>query len=159
LIAVYCDQCGLPLPAGAAACPRCGAAVEALPVVPAQRGPSPGEGPVARPPDGFAGGFARGPGARAWLGAILLRNVRGTAAGIFGAWFNVPFTILMAVIGAFVGAIVGLFHGSFLGPQVVARVDRVLQWILPLPMSVGEFLPTASVQIGLFSLRERQQIW
>ncbi len=95
-----------------------------------------------------AGQAARGPGVRAWLTAILLRNVRGTAAGIFGAWFNVPFTILMAAVGAFVGAIVGLFHGSFAGPQVVARVDRVLEWVLPLPMSAGELLPTASTQIG-----------
>ncbi|MET7399250.1 M48 family metalloprotease [Dactylosporangium sp. NPDC005572] len=74
--------------------------------------------------------------------------MRGTAAGIFGAWFNVPFTIMMAAVGGFVGAVVGLFNGSFVGPQVVARVDRVLQWILPLPMSAGEFAPAASAQIG-----------
>ncbi|WP_432830038.1 M48 family metalloprotease [Dactylosporangium sp. CA-092794] len=143
---MYCDQCGLRLPAGAVVCPRCAAPVEPVPVVPGPRGPAAGEWlPPLLP---AAGRLGRGPGGRAWLGAILLRNVRGSAAGIFGAWFNVPFTIMMSAIGAVVGALVGLFHGSFLGPQIVARVDRVLQWVLPLPFSAGQLLPTASVQVG-----------
>ncbi|MER7005469.1 M48 family metalloprotease [Dactylosporangium sp. NPDC000555] len=143
---MYCDQCGQSLPPGAAACPRCGAPAEPLPAVPAQRAPAAGEwvralvSPAVR--------LGHGPGARAWLAAILLRNLRGTAAGIIGAWFNVPFTIMMAASGAVIGALVGLFHGSFLGPQIVARVDRLLQWVLPLPFSAGELLPSASIQIG-----------
>jgi Zn-dependent protease with chaperone function len=178
VIDVYCDQCGLALPAGVASCPRCGAPVEPAPVAPAPPAPAPvapprvasvpveaasapvaaapfvpaprRPGPAERLPDRLsqAGLVARGPGLRAWLGAIVLRNLRGTAAGIFGAWFNVPFTVMMAAIGAVVGALVGLFHGSFLGPQIVSRVDRVLQWVLPLPFSAGEMLPSASVQIG-----------
>ncbi|MET7423402.1 M48 family metalloprotease [Dactylosporangium sp. NPDC005555] len=111
--------------------------------MPGQRAPAPGERLFPQ-----AGPLGRGPGPRAWLGAVVVRNLRGTAAGIFGAWFNVPFTIMMAAVGAFVGGIVGLFNGSFAGPQVVARVDRLLQWVLPLPMSAGELLPTASAQIG-----------
>jgi Zn-dependent protease with chaperone function len=146
---MYCEQCGLLLAPGAATCPRCGTAVEpavAPGIVPQPRRPVAGEQVLARFPR--AGQVARGPGAQAWIVAIALRNLTGTAAGIFGAWFNVPFTVMMAAVGAFVGGIVGLFHGSFAGPQVVARVDRVLEWILPLPMSAGELLPTASAQIG-----------
>ncbi|WP_432995919.1 hypothetical protein [Dactylosporangium sp. CA-233914] len=91
----------------------------------AQRAPAAGEWVRALVPPAVR--LGRGPGARAWLGAIVLRNLRGTAAGIVGAWFNVPFTIMMAATGAVIGALVGLFHGSFLGPQIVARVDRLLQ--------------------------------
>jgi Zn-dependent protease with chaperone function len=95
-----------------------------------------------------AGNTPRGPGAKAYLGAVVLRNLRGTFAGIFAAWFNVPFTVLMAGIGALVGGVAGAVSGTIAGVGVLQRLDALLTWVFPLPVKAADLLPTAGAQIG-----------
>jgi Zn-dependent protease with chaperone function len=148
------------------ACPRCGAALApaasssstptstlpltiltpAVPLVPAPRRPAAGERLLARYPQ--AGLRPQGPGARAYLAAVVLRNGRGTAAGIFAAWFNVPFVVLMAGVGGVVGGVAGVVSGTVAGEGVLKRIDTFLTWIFPLPVKAADLLPTAGAQIG-----------
>jgi Zn-dependent protease with chaperone function len=140
---VFCEQCGSTLPAGAPVCPRCGAPVDHPPPQPP---PDPADRIRVRYPN--AGRAPRGPGVRAVLGAVLLRNVRGTLAGIFGAWFNVPFTILMGAAGAVIGAVTGAINGTFVGVGMNSRINTFLTWIFPIPVKAEDLLPTAGAQIG-----------
>jgi Zn-dependent protease with chaperone function len=140
---VFCEHCGLALPAGAPVCPRCGAPVEHPPPQPP---PDPADRIRVRYPG--AGRTPRGPGARAVLGAVLLRNVRGTVAGIFGAWFNVPFTVMMGAAGAVIGAVTGAVNGTFIGAGMNSRINTFLTWIFPIPVKAEDLLPTAGAQIG-----------
>ncbi len=110
--------------------------------------------PPPPPPPGItvryphAGRVPRGPGAGTWLGGILLRNLRGTLAGLFAAWFNVPFVVMMAGVGAVFGAMAGTVSGTFAGPTVLGRIDTFFTWIFPLPVKAQDLLPTAGAQIG-----------
>jgi hypothetical protein len=79
---------------------------------PAQPGPTAPTQPLTLTPIQVrfphAGDTPRGPGAeglprRAWCCATCVARF----AGIFAAWFNVPFTVLMAGIGALVGGVAG----------------------------------------------------
>lgn len=88
------------------------------------------------------------PSARAWFAAAMLRNLRGIAAGIFGAWFNVPFVLLMAAVGALFGGLAGVVSGTFAGPGVTGRIDDLLNWVFPIPFDVEELLPTFGAQVG-----------
>lgn len=54
----------------------------------------------------------------------------------------------MATVGAVVGGIAGLFSGTAFGEGVVSRLSIWTDWILPLPVGVGELVPTAAWQIG-----------
>lgn len=169
---MFCDQCGAQLPAGAGVCPRCGASLDAAPAPvvapvalvapgPALPGPAPvpepapqpvvpAPGPPAPPSarHARAGTVPQGPGVRAMLGAVVLRNVRGTVAGIVGAWFNVPFTLLMGAVGAIVGGLSGAVSGTVVGVGVLQRIDTFLKYVFPLPVSAADLLPTAGAQIG-----------
>lgn len=135
---MFCDQCGRALPDPAApSCPHCGAPLTpaAVPVV--------GPLPVAVP-----GHTARGPGWRSWVRATVGRNVPGTLAGIVGAWFAVPMVLLMGGVGAVVGGIAGVVSGTVIGTSMLERIDVLLGYVFPLPVSAGELLPTAAAQIG-----------
>jgi Zn-dependent protease with chaperone function len=68
--------------------------------------------------------------------------------GIVAAWFNLPLVVLMAAIGAILGGIAGLFSGTAFGEGVVMRLDVWTSWILPLPVGVGDLVPTVAWQIG-----------
>jgi len=63
-------------------------------------------------------------------------------------WFNVPFALLMAAAGAIIGGIAGTVSGTFAGPAMLDRLDRLVQWGFPLPVSPRDLLPTAAIQIG-----------
>jgi Zn-dependent protease with chaperone function len=88
------------------------------------------------------------PQLRVWASGVAGRNLRGTAAGIFAAWFNLPFIVLMAGLGAIVGGLGGVVSGTFAGEGVLARLNALLKWVFPLPVSVQQLLPTAALQIG-----------
>jgi Zn-dependent protease with chaperone function len=129
---------------GAAACPYCGAAL-----VPEVGPPAPA---IARPaqarPARVPGRAASGPGWRVWVRATLGRNVAGTLAGIAGAWFGVPMVLLMAGVGAIVGGLAGVVSGTLIGTAMLGRIDTLLGYVFPLPVSAHELLPTAAAQIG-----------
>jgi hypothetical protein len=81
------------------------------------------------------------------LRAVFLRNKGGAAAGILGAWFNIPLAIMMAAIGGVVGAVQGAINGTYVGEGTVSRLNTVLRFV-GLPFTAEELLPTAGVQIG-----------
>jgi Zn-dependent protease with chaperone function len=136
---VFCDQCGHALPDSAATvCPDCGASLNSTAVTPVM---------AARRPV-VPGRAARGPGWRAWLRATIGRNVAGTLAGIAGAWFGVPMVLLMAGVGGVVGGLAGVVSGTVVGVGVLDRLDTLLEFVFPLPVSSSELLPTAATQIG-----------
>ncbi len=148
---VFCDQCGAPLPPGAVVCPRCGAAVGPVPAVPPPPAPVAPVAPVSPvhvAQHAAPGTVPRGPGGRAVLAAVVLRNVRGTVAGIVGAWFNVPFVLLMGAVGGVIGGLTGVVSGTVVGVGVTERIDAFLKWVFPLPVSAADLLPTAGAQIG-----------
>ncbi|NUT40046.1 MAG: M48 family metalloprotease [Thermoactinospora sp.] len=91
---------------------------------------------------------ARLPPARAWLAGVLTRDVRSTASGVICAWFGVPWVLLMAAFGAVLGGIVGLVNGTMVGPGVLDRMDKIVGYVVPLPVKPLELLPTAAAQIG-----------
>lgn len=145
---MFCDQCGQRVDPAARRCPHCGATLAPVttpsstsgPSVPRQReasdpAPTTAHLPRRRFPTGLASG-------------LLGRNLRGTTSGIVGAWFGVPFILLMAAFGGVIGGIGGLVNGTFIGPGVLDRMDRLLNWGFALPFSVGDLLPTVGVQIG-----------
>ena len=142
---MFCDQCGRPLPdPTSASCPHCGAAV--TPAIT----PTPAPAPVVLDalPAPVPGRAARGPGARFWVRATIGRNVAGTLAGIVGAWFGVPMVLLMAGVGGFVGGLAGVVSGTVIGTAMLNRIDTLLGYVFPLPVSAGDLLPTAAAQIG-----------
>lgn len=85
---------------------------------------------------------------RSWIGGAYVRHAPAVGMGIAAAWFNAPVVILMGTIGAIVGGIAGLFSGTAFGEGVVDRLSLWTDWILPLPVGVGELVPTAAWQIG-----------
>jgi Zn-dependent protease with chaperone function len=91
--------------------------------------------------------MSRGPGVFPVLRAVFLRNKGGAAAGILGAWFNIPLAIMMAAIGGVVGAVQGAINGTYVGEGTVSRLNTVLRFV-GLPFTAEELLPTAGVQIG-----------
>ncbi|MBN1171965.1 MAG: M48 family metalloprotease [Micromonosporaceae bacterium] len=154
---MFCDQCGRQIPATAGVCPHCGARLEPIPpalvlppapiiipVPPAPAPPVPIPPPVAAP---LPGQIAQGAGWRAYRSAIG-RNWAGTAAGIFGAWFNAPFVVLCAGIGVFFGGLAGVVNGTFAGAGVLKRLDALITWVFPLPYHAEDLLPTAGAQVG-----------
>lgn len=130
---MFCDMCGQPLSAAAARCSRCGSTASSFPVVLAERIRV---RHVVLPPR------------RAWKAAFGGRQFPGVAASVVGAWFGVPFVLLLGALGALVGGISGAVSGTFVGEGVLDRLDRVLTWIIPLPVKPAELLPTAAAQIG-----------
>jgi Zn-dependent protease with chaperone function len=143
---VFCDQCGRALPDPAAtSCPHCGATLT----------PAAATGPVpdvvlleAVVPMAAPGRAARGPGWRSWVRATIGRNVPGTLAGIVGAWFGVPMILLMGGVGGLVGGLAGVVSGTLIGTAALERIDVLLGYVFPLPVSAGELLPTAAAQLG-----------
>ncbi len=132
---MFCDQCGGRVDPAATVCPACGAQLAQV-SIPAQRRPA-----------GEVRGFAIAP-AKAWVAWAAPRNLRGTITGIVCAWFNVPFVILMGAFGALIGGVSGVVSGTFVGNGVLARINRLLEWVFPLPVKAEELLPTAALQIG-----------
>lgn len=126
------------------------------PIAPAIAGqPIPGSGDDDGPPpfvrwaeDPFANWGASWPGGRAWVSAVAARNWLGTAAGIFAAWFNIPFVVLMGGVGALLGGVAGAASGTFLGSAVLGRINDLVKWVLPLPVTPEQLLPTAAAEIG-----------
>lgn len=121
---MYCDQCGARMPEGAAVCPRCSTS-------PPTTAPSTAGTPTKR--------------------ALLIgaqRNLLGNTAGLIAAWFNLPLAIFMMSFGAALGALGGLVSGTIAGPGVLGQFNNILAWVLPLPISMMDLLPTAAVQIG-----------
>jgi Zn-dependent protease with chaperone function len=98
--------------------------------------------------DPFQSWGASFPGYRAWISAVMARNWRGTGVGIFCAWFDVPFVILMGGVGALLGGVAGTVSGTFMGGAVLARIDALVKWVLPLPVTPEQLLPTAAAEIG-----------
>jgi Zn-dependent protease with chaperone function len=137
---MFCDQCGRPTGSGALMCPHCGAHLASAPVVISAPATV-----VLQPPPGQV---ARGPGARAWLRSTIGRNPTGTLAGIIGAWFGVPMVLLLGGVGAVVGGLAGVVSGTLIGTAMLDRIDTLLRYVLPLPVSAGDLLPTAAAQIG-----------
>jgi len=84
---------------------------------------------------------------RAWV-SFLGTHLRGMVAAGICTWFNVPFALLMAAAGAIIGGVAGTVSGTFAGPGMLDRLDRLLAWGFPLPVSPRDLLPTAAVQIG-----------
>ncbi|KAB1943179.1 M48 family metalloprotease [Micromonospora sp. ALFpr18c] len=153
---MFCDQCGATLAAGAIACGRCGAGVDAPPI-PSPRLPAVGERlpPPATPAvavdvvdQAAVGSRARGPGWSTWARSTLGRNLVGTGTGIVAAWFNVPFVVLLAAIGAVFGGLAGVVSGTIAGQGVLSRLDALLTWVFPLPIRAEQLLPTAAAQVG-----------
>lgn len=159
---MFCDQCGAQLSPDAAFCEHCGARIGpasddaastsaahvapvALTTPPAPPAP-PADLPALVPPE--PGTVPAGPGPRAMLAAVVLRNVRGTVAGIVGAWFNVPFVLLLGAIGGVIGGLTGAVSGTVVGVGVTKRIDVFLTYVFPLPVSAADLLPTAGAQIG-----------
>lgn len=138
---MFCDQCGKPVGATAAACPHCGVLLGPAPVVPAQR-------PPERPAAALAPVRVSVPPVRAWLSFLSWTHLRGTVVALFAAWFGVPFVLLMAMVGVIVGGLAGTVQGTFAGDALLDRLDKVLTWAFPLPVDPAELLPTAAVQIG-----------
>src|SRR5213592_4245540 len=145
---MFCDQCGRPVPEGAAACPHCGAALDGAVQVSEPASARPEGVALLRARYPQAGHIPRGPGGGAWLGALVRRNKRGTIAGIVGAWFQVPFIVLMAGVGAVFGGLAGTVNGTVAGNGVIQRIDALLTWVFPLPVKAKDLLPTAGAQIG-----------
>jgi len=147
---MFCDQCGQRVDPAATICHRCGALLDSFggatqQTIPAPRDPSSGLIPVGRthqptrrlgvpPPAAFL--------------SFLGMHLRGTLAAIVGAWFNVPFVLLMTAAGAIIGGIAGAVSGTFAGPAMLDRLDTLLRWGFPLPVSPRDLLPTAAIQIG-----------
>jgi Zn-dependent protease with chaperone function len=92
--------------------------------------------------------YRPGPTIRAWLLGATVRNIRGVAAGIFAAWFDLPMIILSAAIGAFFGGVAGAVSGSVYGDSVLGRIDTFVKWVFPLPVPVDQLLPDLAVQVG-----------
>ncbi|WP_067510611.1 hypothetical protein [Actinoplanes sp. TFC3] len=68
------------------------------------------------------------------------RNVPGTCAGIVGAWFGVPMVLLMAGVGAIVGGLAGVVSGTLIGTAMLGRIDVLLGYVFPLPVSAQDRL-------------------
>lgn len=92
--------------------------------------------------------IGQGPSWRGALGALVLRNVRGTIAGLVCAWYNVPFIVFVAGLGAVGGGLAGVVSGTFAGVGVMARIDAFFRFVFPLGVGVKDLLPTAAAQIG-----------
>jgi Zn-dependent protease with chaperone function len=78
----------------------------------------------------------------------LFTNLAGNIAALLAAWFNLPLAVLLVTVGAFFGGVAGLVSGTMSGPGVVRRFDTILAWILPMPVSMQDLLPTTAAQIG-----------
>ncbi len=86
---------------------------------------------------------------RAGRGPARLRdNAAGNAVALLAAWFNLPLAVFLTAVGAVFGAVGGLVSGTFAGAGVLRQLNTVFAWILPLPVSMDDLLPTAAVQIG-----------
>ncbi|MEV6967569.1 M48 family metalloprotease [Hamadaea sp. NPDC051192] len=144
---MFCDQCGGRVDPAATVCPHCQALLEPLPVaVPAPRAPADdvrrgGDPPAVRR-------RAHLPPARTWFAFLRWEHAPATAISIFCAWFGVPFVLLMAMLGAIVGGLAGTVQGTFAGPTLLARLDTLMTWAVPLPVHPIDLLPTAAIQIG-----------
>ena len=139
---MYCKHCGVGLPAGARFCARCGTEVDLARLELASRQAAK---ITARFPG--SGWMARGPGVLAVLGAVFLRNKRGTLVGILGAWFNIPLAVMLGAVGGVVGAVTGAISGSYVGTGTVSRLNTLLRFF-GLPFRAEDLLPTAGAQIG-----------
>jgi Zn-dependent protease with chaperone function len=74
--------------------------------------------------------------------------VAGTVAGIIGAWFGVPMILLLGGVGALVGGLAGVVSGTLIGTSMLDRIDTVLSYVFPLPVTAAQLLPTAAAQVG-----------
>lgn len=160
---MYCDQCGQPAPIGASACPHCGTSLDISTLdvpavadraprpVPRPRAPEAVETGVVEPPGvrhPLAGHVAQGPLRAVWWRSMFGRNQLGVAAGVLAAWFNVPFVVLMGGIGVVFGGLAGTVNGTVAGVGVTKRIDALLTWVFPLPVTAEDLLPTAGAQVG-----------
>ncbi|GAA1456192.1 M48 family metalloprotease [Nocardiopsis exhalans] len=59
-----------------------------------------------------------------------------------------PLAVFLGVFGAILGGISGLVSGGIAGPGVARQVNGILTWVLPLPISLADLLPTSAAQIG-----------
>ncbi|WP_233458816.1 M48 family metalloprotease [Nocardiopsis alborubida] len=80
--------------------------------------------------------------------ARLRDNAAGNAVALLAAWFNLPLAVFLTAVGTVFGAVGGLVSGTFAGAGVLRQLNTVFAWILPLPVSMDDLLPTAAVQIG-----------
>lgn len=115
------------------------------PVVPAR--PTPQAKPRQQRPS-WRGRPREFPSVGAWLAGSCLRNWQAVLVGFVAAWFNLPLVIVMATVGAFLGGLAGFFSGSAFGEGVVQKIDLYTNWILPLPVSIGEMVPRPAWMIG-----------
>jgi Zn-dependent protease with chaperone function len=140
---MFCDQCGARID-GAIICPSCGATQTTPSVVDSRT-------PLAAPrlaPDRYRPPYRHGlPPAAAWL-SFLGTHLRGTVTAAICTWFNAPFVLLMAAAGALIGGVAGTVSGTATGPGMLDRLNRLVQWGFPLPVTPRELLPTAALQIG-----------
>jgi Zn-dependent protease with chaperone function len=160
----FCGRCGAALGEGEAAAHQCreGAAFAApAPVaadpreaasVPLQARPHPAKAgprrPAAVPGARWSGRPREVPSIGAWVAGAYVRRGPAVLTGIVAAWFNLPVVIFMGAVGAVLGGIAGLFSGTAFGEGVVMRLDVWTSWILPLPVGVGDLVPTVAWQIG-----------
>jgi Zn-dependent protease with chaperone function len=136
---MYCDRCGVRVD-GAAVCHSCGAVFD--------RSSAAVGAPLSPPLDRYRPPFRHGlPPAPAWL-SFLLTHLRGTVTAGICTWFNVPFVLLMAGAGAIIGGLAGTVSGTMAGPAMLDRLDHLLTWGFPLPVTPRELMPTAAIQIG-----------
>ncbi|CAM3911894.1 M48 family metalloprotease [Nocardiopsis gilva] len=82
------------------------------------------------------------------MSAVAGRNLRGNAAGLIAAWFNLPFALFLAAVGAIAGGLIGVVSGTIAGPGMSTRMTVLLNVLLPFPVNVEDLLPTAAFQIG-----------
>ena len=156
----FCDQCGDRLgpldqpPAHVACRPVAGPLV-----------PSPASAPQATASSAMAtrplgmvpwrvrwdGRPKQWPQAWRWLTFGAARNWRGVTVSLLCAWFQVPLVVIMGAFGAILGGIAGAVSGTAFGDGIIARMDILTSYVVPLPLEGGisDLLPTAAWQIGL----------
>lgn len=54
----------------------------------------------------------------------------------------------MGGVGALVGGLTGVVPGTLIGTAMLGRIDTLLGYVFPLPVSAQDLLPTAAAQIG-----------
>jgi len=83
-----------------------------------------------------------------WIFSGFARSWLSLFTGIVCAWFGVPFAVLLAGIGAIVGGIGGVLSGSAMQDSGLDRLNVFVTWIFPLPVPVGELVPTVAWWLG-----------
>ncbi|MFB9236568.1 M48 family metalloprotease [Plantactinospora siamensis] len=116
-----------------------------VPAIPAPRTPLPEE---RLPPTGRLPAQRRWPSLATLVRGTVGRNVPATLVGIVAGWFNVPLVVLLGAVGALFGGLAGALSGTVAGPGMLRRIDTMLTWVIPLPISARELLPTAAAQLG-----------